>query len=117
MEITYEKNGDYLIPNIIPNKEPAQPLTKYGLMRKEYLKNHRRGIYEGMCLSGKIWDHCLMIQEQAEERMDVLVEQMAKAEGVNEELKSTDQMKWVGLMNNIKHSAEEIVLKELIQRL
>ena len=114
MTITYEKNGDYLIPNIIPNREPEKALTKYGLMRKNYLKEHRKGIYSGMVLSGELKAHCLKIQEQAEERMELLTEQMAKTEGVNEELKAKDQMSWVARMNNIRHSAEEMVLSELI---
>ena len=117
MKLTYEKNGDYLIPNLTPNGEPEQALTKYGLMRKNFLKEHRKGIYQGMVLTGELKAHCLQIQEQAEQRMDFLTEQMARAEGVDEELKAADQMKWVGMMNNIRHSAEEIVLKELIYSL
>ncbi|MCI9298734.1 MAG: TnpV protein [Lachnospiraceae bacterium] len=117
MELTYEKNGDYLIPNLIPDEEPEGRLTKYGLMRRRYLKEHRGGIYQGMVLSGNLKKHCLEVQEQAEERMELLMAQMAKAEGVTEELKAVDQMKWVGLMNNIRNSAEEIVLKELVYSL
>lgn len=78
MNITYEKCGDYLIPNLIPNPEPEGELRKFGLMRKSYLGNHRRGIYSGLLLSGELKKHLLMIQEQAEERFDLLVEQMAK---------------------------------------
>ena len=114
MKLTYEKNGDYLIPNLMPNEEPEQALTKYGLMRKKFLQEHRKGIYQGMVLTGELKAHCLQIQEQAEQRMEALSEQMAKAEGVNEELKAADQMKWAAKMNNIRHSAEEIVLTELI---
>lgn len=117
MELTYEKNGDYLIPNLKPGSEPEEPLTKYGLMRKNYLKEHRRGIYSGLLLSGELKAHCLEIQKQAEERMDFLTGQMAKAEGVDETLKASDQMKWVARMNNIRHSAEEIVLAELVYSL
>ena len=114
MQIEYIQNGDYQIPNLIANSEPEEPLTKYGLMRKNFLKEHRRGIYTGMKLQGTLKEHCLKIQEQAEQRMDLLTEQMAKSQGVNEALKASDQMKWVGLMNNIRASAEEIVLSELI---
>ncbi|MBQ2141102.1 MAG: TnpV protein, partial [Acidaminococcaceae bacterium] len=103
-----------LIPNLIANSEPEEPLTKYGLMRRNFLKEHRRGTYSGMMLEGNLKEHCLMIQKQAEERMDRLTSQMAKSQGVNEALKASDQMKWVGLMNNIRASAEEIVLSELI---
>ena len=117
MELIYEKNGDYLIPNLTPNSEPEEALTKYGLMRRNYLKEHRRGIYSGMLLEGSLKAHCLEIQKQAERRLDVLMEQMAKAEGVDEELKASDQMKWVQMMNNIKHSAEEVVLTELVYSL
>ena len=114
MNLTYEKNGDYLIPNLTANEEPEKALTKYGLMRKNFLKEHRRGVYSGMLLKGTLKEHCLTIQEQAEQRMELLTGQMAKSEGVNEELKAADQMRWVAKMNNIRHSAEEIVLTELI---
>ena len=76
MNITYEKCGDYLIPNLIPDPEPEGELRKFGLMRKSYLENHRRGIYSGLLLSGELKKHLLMIQEQAEERFDLLVEQI-----------------------------------------
>ncbi len=117
MELTYEKNGDYLIPNLVPDSEPEEPLTKYGLMRRSYLKEHRRGIYSGLLMTGELKAHCLQVQKQAEERMDFLTGQMAKAEGVTEELKAADQMKWVGMMNGIRHSAEETVLAELVYSL
>ena len=81
MNITYEKCGDYLIPNLIPDPEPEGELRKFGLMRKSYLENYRRGICSGLLLSGELKKHLLMIQEQAEERFDLLVEQMAKQEG------------------------------------
>ena len=89
-------------------------MRKFGLMRKFYLENHRRGIYSGLLLSGKLKEHLLMIQEQAEERFDLLVEQMAKQEGVTEQLKAQDQMLWVKRMNNIQARAEEIVREEII---
>lgn len=114
MELTYEKNGDYLIPNLLPNAEPEEPLTRFGLMRKNFLKEHRGGIYQGMILKGSLKAHCLEVQRQAEERMDLLTAQMAETQGVTEALKASDQMKWVGMMNNIRHSAEEIVREELI---
>ena len=117
MNITYEKCGDYLIPNLIPNPEPEGELRKFGLMRKSYLENHRRGIYSGLLLSGELKKDLLMIQEQAEERFDLLVEQMASQEGVTEQLKAQDQMLWVQKMNNIRARAEESVLMELIYQL
>ena len=114
MNLTYEKCGDYLIPNLIPDPEPEGELRKFGLMRKSYLENHRRGIYSGLLLSGELKKHLLMIQEQAEERFEILVEQMAKQEGVTERLKAQDQMLWVLKMNNIRARAEEIVREEII---
>ena len=114
MNLTYEKCGDYLIPNLIPDPEPEGELRKYGLMRKSYLENHRRGIYSGLLLSGELKKHLLMIQEQAEERFDLLVEQMAEREGVTEELKAQDQMLWVKRMNNIQARVKEIIREEII---
>ncbi|MEY8335673.1 TnpV protein [Lachnospiraceae bacterium 47-T17] len=117
MNITYEKCGDYLIPNLIPNPEPEGELRKFGLMRKSYLENYRRGIYSGLLLSGELKKHLLMIQEQAEERFDLLVEQMTKQEGVTEQLKAQDQMLWVRRINNIRVRAEKIVRGEIIYTL
>ena len=99
------------------DEQPEGTLTKYGLMRKNYLQEHKKGVYTGLLLKGKLKEHLLTIQEQAEQRMELLTEQMAKAEDVTEELKAADQMKWVGMMNNIRRSAEEIVLKELVYSL
>ena len=117
MNITYEKCGDYLIPNLIPDPEPEGELRKFGLMRKSYLEKHRRGIYSGLLLSGELKKHLLMIREQAEERFDLLVAQMAEKEGVTERLKADDQMLWVRRMNNIRARAEEIVLNDMIYSL
>lgn len=117
MNITYEKCGDYLIPNLIPDPEPEGELRKFGMMRKSYLENYRRGIYSGLLLSGELKKHLLMVQEQAEERFDLLVEQMAKQEGVTEQLKAQDQMLWVRRMNSIRARAEEIVREEIIYTL
>ncbi len=94
MNLTYEKCGDYLIPNLIPDPEPEGELRKFGLMRKFYLENYRRGIYSGLLLSGKLKEHLLMIQEQA--------------------VKAQDQMLWVWRMNCIRVRAEEIVREEII---
>ncbi len=114
MNLTYEKCGDYLIPNLISDLEPEGELRKFGLMRRSYLENHRRGIYSGLLLSCKLKEHLLSVQEQAEEMFDLLVEQMAEREGVTERLKAQDQMLWVQRMNNIRERAEEIVREEII---
>ena len=112
MEVTYRAEGDYLLPNLTVPEAPRA--GKYGMLRRSYLKNHRSGIYTGMMLSGKLDGHLVEIDRQAHEMVERLIEQMAVQQGVNEQLKATDQMQWVGLMNNIKASAEEIVLRELI---
>ncbi len=117
MEIIYEKCGDYLVPNLLPDPEPEGELRKYGLMRKRYLENYHRGIYSGMLLEGRLKEHLLMIQEQAENRFDILVQQMAERENVTEELKAKDQMSWVRKMNNIYARADEIVREEIVYML
>ena len=114
MNITYEKCGDYLIPNLIPDPEPEGELRKFGLMRKSYLENYRRGIYSGLLLTGELKKHLLMIQEQAEERFDLLVEHMAEREEVAEQLKAQDQLLWVQRMNSIRARVEDIVREEII---
>lgn len=114
MKLAYEKKGDYLIPMVRMDEQPQGTLTKYGRMRKNYLQEHKNGIYTGLLLKGKLKEHLLTIQEQAEERLELLIEQMKASEGVTETLKEENQMLWVQKMNNIRHSAEEIVLEELI---
>lgn len=114
MKLIYEKCGDYLVPNILPNPEPEGELRKYGMMRKNYLANHHRGIYSGMLLEGRLKEHLLMIQEQAEGRFDVIVHQMAEKENVTERLKVADQMSWVRKMNSIRARADEILKDEII---
>lgn len=109
MNLTYEKCGDYLIPNIITDSEPEGELRKFGLMRKRYLKEYKSGIYQGMVLNGNLKEHLLMMQEQTELQFDVLVEQMAEGGGVTEQLKGVNQMLWVQRMNNIRARAEEVV--------
>lgn len=117
MNLTYEKCGDYLVPNLMVNPEPEAEIRKYGLMRKDYLKNHRRGVYSGMMLLGDLKEHLLLIQEQAEERFDILVIQMVNQEGVTEQLKARDQMLWVKRMNSIRARADEIVREKIIYTL
>ena len=113
-ELTYTMQGDYRLPNLLPPQEPEVTLGKYGLMRRRYLRQHRRVTYTNLLTSGKLTEHLLEIEQTARFRMDQITAQMARAEGVTEELKATDQMKWVGLMNNIRQAAEETVLTELI---
>ena len=114
MKLIYEKCGDYLVPNLLPNPEPEEELRRYGVMRKKYLENHHRGIYSGMLLEGTLKEHLLMIQEQAERRFDIIVRQMAEKENVTEKLKAEDQISWIRKMNSIRARADEIVKDEII---
>jgi hypothetical protein len=114
MEITYSKCGDYLIPNLVLEDTEAKPIGKYGRMRKHYLKEHRPVLYTNLLVTGKLDRHLAEIDKACEDRMELLTQQMAKQEGVTEELKPIDQMEWVRRMNNIRNRVEEIVLSELV---
>ena len=113
-ELTYRQEGDYLIPNLVLDEEPERELNRYGRMREKYLKDHRPVIYNELLLTMKLHQHCLEIGDTAQERLDEMMPQLAKAAGATEELKARDPMKWVGLMNNCKAQAEEIILAELV---
>ena len=113
-EITYTRQGDYNLPNLLPPQEEPVPHGEYALLRKKFLKEHRRVTYTNLLTSGRLSSHLAEIQQTAQRRMEEIVAQMAKSQGVTEELKASDQMKWVGLMNNIQNAAEEMVLAELI---
>ncbi|MCI8743518.1 MAG: TnpV protein [Lachnospiraceae bacterium] len=114
MNLRYEQNGDYQIPALQMDRQPEGILTKYGLMRQKFLKEHRSGLYTGLLLRGRLKEHLLAVQEQAEQRMDLLAGQMQEAQGVTEQLKEEDSVQWIRKMNSIQHSAEETVLSELI---
>ena len=113
-ELTYTMQGGYRLPNLLPPQEPEMHLGKYALLRRTYLKQHRRVTYTNLLTSGKLNQHLMEIELTAKTRIEQIMAQMAKAEGVTEELKASDPMKWTGLMNNLRHSAEETVLAELI---
>ena len=115
-KITYRKEGDYLIPNLYIKdyKKIDYSIGKYGRLRLNYLKEHKRVLYTELLLTGKLSKHLALIDEDAKKRVAEIVNKLVKAEGVNEELKQTNQMEWVKAMNNIKNRAEEPVLNELI---
>jgi len=114
MELTYRMEGDYRVPNLTVPEERQVVLGKYALLRKNYLKQHRRILFVNLLTSGTLNEHLTEIEQTAQERMELITRQMAAAQGVTEELKAADQMKWVGLMNNIRTSAEETILNDLI---
>ena len=111
-EITYHREGDYLVPNLLPPESPH--IGIWGIRRLNFLKQHHNGIYTGLLLSGKLNAHLEEVDRQAEEMLFHLVDQMARAEGITEHLKANDQMAWIGAMNNIKARAEEVVIETLI---
>lgn len=113
--LTYTKNGDYLIPDLtLDETAEAKPLGKYGRMRREYLKEHRPVLWNTLLLSGELFPHLREIDETANSRLERMMPELMKSAGVTEELKASDPMKWVGLMNTLKAQAEEILLAELI---
>lgn len=114
MELTYRMEGDYRVPNLTVSEESPVILGKYALLRKKYLKQHRRVLYLNLLTAGKLNEHLTEIEQAAMSRMEQITAQMAAAQGVTEKLKAENQMQWVGLMNNIRHSAEESVLNDLI---
>ncbi len=113
-EITYTKQGDYLIPDLTLPTEPETPLGRYALMRRSYLEQHKRVTYLNLLTSGKLNEHLHEVEQSALQRLELLTKQLAAQQGVTEELKEKAPMQWVGLMNNIRNQAEEVILSELI---
>ena len=113
-EITYTRNGDYFIPDIVLKKKEYKPLGKYGRMRKDYLKNHRPALWNRFILRDTLSEHLNEIDTKANSLFETLLPLYAERYGVTEELKATDQMEWVRRMNNIISAIEEIVLTEIV---
>ena len=111
--MSYTLHGDYYLPDLVLREEEPT-YGKYGMLRKQFLKEHRSARYQYLLLTGKLNEHLNQTDQEAREQMEMLMKQMAEKKGVTEELKVQDHMKWVGLMNNIKVSAEEIILKNMV---
>ena len=112
MELTYRKVGDYYLPNLTLSESPK--VGKYGMLRRTYLRDHHRGIYIGMMLSGTLNAHLEEVDQQAGDMVERLVKQMAKAQDITEQMKADDQLEWVRRMNNIRAAAEEVMLREVV---
>ena len=111
--MSYTLHGDYYLPDLVLREEEPT-YGKYGMLRKQFLKEYRSARYQYLLLTGKLNEHLNQIDQEVREQVETLMEQMTEKQGVTEELKAQDQMEWVRLMNNIKASAEEMVLKEIL---
>ena len=113
--LNYTLVGDYYVPDLeLP--EETRPIGIWGRMHKDYLAQYHPALYNELILSGKLWTYLADLNEQAQKRMNRLINQMKAAENITEELKDHDPMAWVGTMNNIRKRAEEIILSEIIYR-
>ena len=111
--IEYTKIGDYYMPNLVLEKEKIN-LNKYGRARLNFLKQNRKAEYTIMLVNGTLNNHLKEIQELAQEKIDIIIEQLKQKNNLTEEMKNTNQLYWVGMMNSFKNTAEEIIYKELI---
>ena len=116
MKLTYTRVGDYYIPNLTLDEEPGQDVFygKYGSLRRDYLREHRPFLWAALVKGGKLADHLKEVERMAQQRMDMMLPQLMEAAGVTEDLKARDQMAWVGLVNNCRAHADEIILSELV---
>ena len=110
----YERIGDYYIPLLTLSTKEDRPIGKWGRMHRDYLREHRPILVNDLILTGQFWTYLADLNEQAQERLSVIIEQMKASKGVTEDLKAADQMAWVGAMNSIRNRAEEIILCEMI---
>ena len=111
---TYTMQGDYRLPNLIVDETYTRPIGVWGQRRLHYLKHHRKVLYYNLLTSGKLHSHLADVEDQAQELVSQLVKEHAEKEGITEQLKSTDQMKWVQKMNNIRERVTEIVYSDVV---
>lgn len=112
MNLTYTMQGDYLLPNLEVPESPK--VGKYGMLRRSFLRSHKQALYTGMMLEDTLNSHLEQVDKEANMLLEKLMTQMMQEQGLTEDLKSRNQMLWVQQMNNLRQSAEEVVLKELI---
>ena len=110
----YELIGDYYIPVLTLSSDEQRPIGKWGRMHRDYLKEHRPILFNDLVLSDRLWTYLADLNEQAQDRLSLIIEQAKASEGVTEDLKAADQMAWVRAMNSIRNRAEEIILREMI---
>ena len=114
MEITYSKYEHYYLPDLVASKEEPATYGRFGRMRLKYLKEHRRVAYINLKTSGQLIHHLNEVDREANEMLQLLIEQMAQAQGITEHMKAADQLAWVGAMNNTRNAAREVVLHNLV---
>lgn len=113
-KITYHREGDYFIPDLCLPKQPEKHIGKYGRLRLNYLKEHKRGLYTELLINGTLKQHLIEIDEITTSKVNELIKQLAEAEHIDENLKEHHQMEWVQAMNNIKNRAKEIVFNAIL---
>ena len=114
MGSTCQKEGNYLLPNLLPPEAPEHPIGKYGRLCQSYLKEYRPIVYNTMLLDGTLWQYLADVDRTCNERMELIAGQLALREGVTESLKAESGLEWVRRMNSIRSRAEEIVLREVV---
>ena len=114
---TYHREGDYLIPDLVLPDEDERPIGIWGQRHERWLKQEHRGLYHSLMFTWKLHEHLVEVDERAEDLFKRLTDEMAKRDGVTEQLKARDQMAWVRAMNNIRARAKEIVYNEVIHAL
>lgn len=115
MNIDYKKVGDYLLPNLVIENQNYEEINKYGLLRLNYIKENKKGLYQTLLMKDKLTSHLLSVSNEVSERLKTLMDNYIKNdEKLSEKSKENNQIEWVKLMNNYKNTAEEIILKELI---
>ena len=115
MNIDYKKVGDYLLPNLMIENQNYGEINKYGLLRLEYIKKQKKGLYQSLLMKNELTKHLLSVRKECEERLKTLMDNYIKNdEKLSEKSKKNNQIEWIKLMNNYKNTAEEIILKELI---
>lgn len=115
MNIEYVKQGDYLLPNLVIENQNYGEINKYGLLRLNYIKEHKKGLYQDLLMKNELINHLLSVSKESEKRLNTLMDNYIKNdEKLSEKSKENNQLEWIKLMNNYKNTAEEIILKELI---
>ena len=116
MQLEYTKYSDYLLPNLTIREQRKDNIGKYGLIVLNYLKTNKQSLYQSLLMQDKLTNYLIDIDEDIQNKVNNLIKRLAEKENINEDLKEKDQLQWVGLMNNLKNIAEEIVLSGYLKK-